>query len=219
VHIGVLGGTGPAGQGLAARLATSGYDVLLGSRSRLRAEEICKALLDRWPERGLSIAPADNDAAADGDVVVVATPWDAAAPTVASVASRLAGKVVISMANALARVGDEFIPLVPPRGSIAAGVQHAAPECLVAAALHHLPAKDLGDLDHEMHADVLVCSDHPVALSATSAIIDRVPGLRAVDAGLLSSALAIEALTPVLLQVNRRYRTRASIRLTNLDRS
>jgi predicted dinucleotide-binding enzyme len=87
---------------------------------------------------------------------------------------------------------------------------------LVAAAFHHLPARELGAIDHEMEADVMVCSDHPVATATTIELIDKVPGLRGVDAGMLSAAMAIEALTPVLLQINHRYKTRASIRLTNI---
>jgi 8-hydroxy-5-deazaflavin:NADPH oxidoreductase len=216
VRIGVLGGTGPAGQGLAVRLAAAGLEVVIGSRSKERAEEICLDLLERWPKHGLAITGGDNVEAASTDLVVVATPWDAAAPTAASVAHCLTGKVVVSMANALVRVAHEFVPLIPPRGSIAAWVQEAVPEAMVSAALHHLPARELGDLAHELEADVLLCSDHAEATRATAELIDKVPGLRAVDAGSLSSAMAIEALTPVLLQVNVRYKTRSSIRLTNL---
>jgi NADPH-dependent F420 reductase len=217
VRIGVLGGTGPAGQGLAVRLAAAGIEVTVGSRSKPRAGGICRELTERWPYHQLPISPGDNPEAASADLVVVATPWDAAGPTTESVAELLAGKVVVSMANALARVGRQFVPLIPPRGSIAAWVQEAAPDALVSAALHHLPARELGDLHHKLDADVLVCSDHGSATEATSRMINEVPGLRAVDAGSLSSALAIEALTPVLLQVNARYGTRTSIRLSNLE--
>jgi NADPH-dependent F420 reductase len=163
------------------------------------------------------VHPGDNLEAAAADIIVVATPWDAAAATVATLAERLNGKVIISMANALARLGTEFVPLFPPRGSIAAGVQQAAPTGLVAAAFHHLPAKELGAIDHDLEADVLVCSDHPVATATTIQLIGKIPGLRGVDSGALSAATAIEALTPVLLQINHRYRSRASIRLTNIN--
>jgi NADPH-dependent F420 reductase len=217
VRIGVLGGTGPAGQALAARLASIGVEVTVGSRSRERAGEICDTLRGKWPGLRLPILPGDNAEAAAADLVVIATPWDAAAPTAESLADPLAGKVVISMANALARVGREFIPLVPPRGSIAAGIQRAVPRALVSAAFHHLPARELGKLDRDLDADILVCSDHPEATAATAELINKIPGLRAVDAGSLSSAMAIEALTPILLEVNVRYKTHTSIRLTNLD--
>ncbi|MDQ6617603.1 MAG: NADPH-dependent F420 reductase [Actinomycetota bacterium] len=216
MHIGVLGGTGPAGQGLALRLASVGLTVTVGSRSHDRAAEICAKLCDQWLDRNLAIIPGDNDDAAAADLVVVATPWEAAAPTVSAVAGRLSHKVVLSMVNALTRVGNEFVPLIPPRGSVAAWVQAAVPTAMVAAGLHHVPARELADLNHDLCSDVLVCSDHPAATVAVSELIARLPGLRPLDAGALASASAIEALTPVLLQINARYKTRASIRLTNI---
>ena len=120
-------------------------------------------LLGRWPERQLHIVAADNEGAASADVVVIATPWDGATQTATSVGGHLEGKVVISMANAVIRIGKEFQPLVPPRGSVAASVQAAVPDCQVAAAFHHVPAKELGDLDHPIVSDVLICSDHPAS--------------------------------------------------------
>ena len=149
--------------------------------------------------------------------MIVATPWDAAATTAASVAEQLEAKVVVSMANAIARLGDEFVPLIPPRGSVAAGVQAAVPRAFVSAAFHHVPARELADLDHDLDCDVLVCSDHPEAVEATAAMVHRVPGLRALDAGMLSSAAPIEAFTPVLLQLNTRYQARASIRFHGIS--
>ena len=217
MNIGVLGGTGPAGQAVIVRLASAGFGVILGSRVKERAEETCDRLRGQWPDRDLAIQPGENDTAADADVVIVATPWDAASTTAASVAPRLKGKVVVSMATALARVGDEFLPLIPPRGSVAAGVQASVPEAQVAAAFHHLPARELADLNRQLEADVLVCSDHPSAVAVTAELIGRVPGLRALDAGRLTSAAAIEALTPVLLQLNVRYKARASLRLTGIN--
>ena len=97
-----------------------------------------------WPDRDLPIDAGDNTDAAEADLVVIATPWDSAATTAHEHAADLEGKVVVSMANALVRVGDEFQPLVPPRGSVAAHVQAAVPNCRVVAAFHHLPAKELG---------------------------------------------------------------------------
>lgn len=217
VHIGILGGTGPAGRALAARLADVGYDVVIGSRSRYRAMEVRDELVRKWAAKGLKIGAADNEGAADTDVIVIATPWDGAAETAQSVAGKLRGKVVISMANALARVSGEFQPLVPPRGSVAASVQAAVPDCLVAAAMHHLPARELGMLDHPIVSDVLICSDHPHALEVTAEIVSRIPGLRPLDAGSLSNATPIEAFTAVLLQLNVRYKTRVAVKLTGID--
>lgn len=217
VKIGILGGTGPAGRALAVRLADVGYDVVIGSRSRYRAMEIRDGLVAKWPTKGLTIGAGDNEDAADTDVIVLATPWDGAAETALSVAGKLRGKVVISMANALARVAGEFQPLVPPRGSVAASVQAAVPDCLVAAAMHHLPAKELGALDHPIDSDVLICSDHAEAMTCTADIISRIPGLRPLDAGGLSNATPIEAFTAVLLQLNVRYKTRVAIKLIGIN--
>jgi NADPH-dependent F420 reductase len=217
VRIGVLGGTGPAGRALVARLADDGFDVVIGSRSPERAIEMRDRIVDAWPDRDLSIDGADNPGAAAGDVVVVATPWDAAAATAGSVADALEGKVVISMANALAKVGPEFQPLIPPRGSVAADVQAALPASRVAAAFHHVPAKSLGDLNAPVDGDVLVCSDHPSATDTTIEIVSALDGLRPLDAGGLSNAAAVEAFTAVLLQLNVRYKTRAAVKFTGID--
>jgi NADPH-dependent F420 reductase len=217
VHVGILGGTGPAGSGLAARLADAGLEVVIGSRSKERAQHTCEEISKAWPDRDLSLEAGDNPRAAAAEVVVVATPWDAAAVTVASVAGRLTGKVVISMANALAKVGDEFEPLVPPRGSVAAHVQSAAPGALVAAAFHHLPAKALANLNTPIDADVMVCSDHKAAFDQTAELVSLIPNLRPLNAGSLSNAAPIEAITAVLLQLNVRYKTRAAIRLTGIQ--
>jgi NADPH-dependent F420 reductase len=121
------------------------------------------------------------------------------------------------MANALVKVGDELHPLIPARGSIAAEVQAAAPRALVAAAFQHLPARHLGNLDHPIESDVLICSDHPQATKAVADLVLLVPGLRPIDAGTLAAAAPVEAFTAVLASVNIRYRARSAVRLTGLD--
>jgi NADPH-dependent F420 reductase len=217
MKIGVLGATGPAGSGLAARLASVGFEVVIGSRSKYRAMEARDRILDRWPDKQLAIESGNNyDACASSEVVVIATPWDAAASTASECSRELRGKVVISMANALAKVGHEFQPLVPPRGSVAASVQAAVPRSLVSATFHHVPAKELGDLAHPVESDVLVCSDHAKATEVTLEIVSKIPDLRGVDAGELSNAAPIEAFAAVLLQVNMKYKTRVAVRFTGL---
>lgn len=217
MRIGILGATGPAGSALGARLASVGYEVILGSRSKYRAMEVADRLLEKWSDRELSITAGDNVAAAECDVVVVATPWDAAAATARSVADHLDGKVVITMANALAKVGSEFVPLIPPRGSVAASVQSNVRGALVAAAFQHVPAKELGDIDAPVESDVLICSDHPTATQVCVEIVDKVPGFRALDSGELSNATAIEAFTAVMLQLNVRYKTRVALKFTGIQ--
>jgi 8-hydroxy-5-deazaflavin:NADPH oxidoreductase len=216
MRIGILGGTGPAGSSLAARLASIGHDAVIGSRSKYRAMEARDRLVERWPELADRIHFGDNETAADGEIVVIATPWDSAATTAQEHAERLRGKIVVSMANALVRVGHEFQPLVPPRGSVAAHVQAAIPASHVVAAFHHLPATELGNIGEPIDSDVLICSDDADAVRQISDIVAAIPGCRPLDAGELSNATAIEAFTAVLLQLNVRYHTRVAPKLTGI---
>jgi NADPH-dependent F420 reductase len=217
MRIGILGGTGPAGRGLALRLAAAGDDVVIGSRDAARADSIAKELMGMWADHGLSISGTSNEEVASTDLVVVATPWDSAITTVKPLAPTLAGKVVVSMANALAKEGREFLALVPPRGSVAASIQAVLPESLVSASFHHLPASEMEKLSTQITADVLVCSDHAVATKATVALVDRIEGLRGVDAGSLSQAAPIEAFTAVLITINIRHKVHAALQLTGYD--
>src|SRR3954470_16068981 len=216
MRIGILGGTGPAGRALAGRLASIGYSVVIGSLWKYKAMEARDELVAKWSDLESLLSFGDNPVAADCDVVVIATPWDSAATTAQEFAGTMCGKVVISMANALVRVGHEFQPLVPPRGSVAAHVQAAVPGCRVVAALHHLPAKELGPLGEPIDSDVLICGDDASAVQTVSHIVAEIPGCRPLDAGELSNATAIEAFTAVLLQLNVRYKTRVAPKLTGI---
>jgi predicted dinucleotide-binding enzyme len=118
------------------------------------------------------------------------------------------------MANAMRRVGSNFEPVRIEEGSIAQAVQQAAPEALVAAALHHIPAVALGNLDKPtLVGDVAVVSDDLEAMRATQALVSAMPELRALDGGPLANAIALEAFCAVLLTVNVRYGGKATLRL------
>ncbi len=216
MRIGILGGTGPAGSALGLRLASVGYEVVLGSRDPQRASSICADLARKWPNFELNLNGGDNHTAANCELIVIATPWDSAAAIVNDHTKELVGKIVVTMANALVRVGKEFQPLVPPRGSIAAHIQAEIRLSRVVAAFQHLPATELGNLTHEVDSDVLICSDDPTATAVICEMVAKIPGCRPLNAGTLSNALAIEAFTAVLLQLNVRYKTRVAPRLTGI---
>jgi NADPH-dependent F420 reductase len=216
VRIGVIGATGPAGRAVAVQFAAIGEEVVVGSRSHDRAAETVEEVRRRWPERHLPLVAGDNAAAAAADVVVVATPWEGVLSTVAELADALDGKLVVSMVNALTRWGGQMVPLTVPTGSVTAAVALALPASRVVGAFHHLPAVQWADLDHPLDADVLVCSARRPDAREVVALVDRLPGLRGVDAGGLGSALGIEALTATLIGINIRYKSHAAIRLTGL---
>ncbi|HUQ63614.1 MAG TPA: NADPH-dependent F420 reductase [Acidimicrobiales bacterium] len=216
MRVGLVGGTGPAGRALATRLASVGLDIVIGSRSVERARTTCDQIHAKWPDRQLSLEPGENVDAARADLVVVATPWDAAASTAASVAGELDGKVVVSIANALERGPDGFQPVIPRLGSVAAEVQETLPGARVAAAFQHLPARTLADIDSPINGDVLICSDYDDAVESVAELVRAIPGLRPLHAGRLASAAPVEAFTAVLLGVNHRYKARAVVKLNGI---
>ena len=215
MKIGILGGTGPAGTGLAARLTVGGQKVCIGSRDPAKAEATVQRLVERWgPRMGHIEAGSNSDAAETGEIVVLGTNARAAVATAGEHSSLLAGKVVVSMANAMRRVGSSFEPVPIEEGSIAQAVQKAAPGALVAAALHHIPASALLDLDETvLHGDVAVVADDLEAMRATQAMVSAMPELRALDGGPLENAIGLEAFCAVLLTVNLRYGGKATLRL------
>lgn len=214
MKVGILGATGPAGRGLAARLASIGVHVFVGSRNAAKAGATVRQLSERWGDRVAGIEPVVNAEAAEAaEIVVLGTTAEATVPTAAEHAARLAGKVVVSMANAMEKVGSSFRPLTHEGGSIAVAVAAAAPDALVAAALHHVPASAFAALDRPLVGDVVVVSDDLEALRATKALVSAMPELRPLDGGSLDNALGLEAFCAVLLTVNLRYGGKATLRL------
>jgi 8-hydroxy-5-deazaflavin:NADPH oxidoreductase len=200
---------------LIARLAANGFSVVAGSRDLAKATAVVEAKREKWDERVAGITPALNaEAAAEGDLVVLATTWEGTVPTAQEHARALAGKVVVCMANAMEKVDNAFLPVVTPEGSLAEQVAAAAPQALVSAAFHHVPAAAFAALDQPMEGDVVVVSDHPEAAKATCELVEAMPDLRSLDGGPLRNALALEAFCAVLVTVNIRHGGRRTLSLS-----
>lgn len=218
MDIGVLGATGPAGSGIAARLASVGHRVVIGSRDAERAGVVVGAQRARWGGRVDGLRPGTNaEAAAAADLVVLATTWEATVTTAADHADALDGKPVIAMSNGLERVGREFRPVLPEAGSISAAVQEVAPAARVVAAFQHVPAAAFADLDRELESDVVVCADDDAARRLVLDLVTGMPQLRAFDGGSLANAVGIEAFAAVLLSVNIRHRGTGTLRFLGVD--
>ncbi len=218
MEIGVLGATGPAGRGLAARLADAGFDVIVGSRDAARAAVIVDELGEQWGSRVATIRPGDNAAAAAAeDVVVVATTWEAAIDTTRDHAELLAGKTVIAMANGLRRVDREFQAVLPPEGSVAAAMQARVPDAHVVAAFQHIPAAGFAQLDTPIESDVIVCGNDDDARRTVMGLVTAIPNLRPFDGGSIANAVGIEAFAAVLLSVNLRHRGHSTLRLLGVE--
>jgi NADPH-dependent F420 reductase len=199
---------------VAIRLASAGYSVVLGSRDAQRAAQSASELVPRGAGQ---VSGASNEQAASCDVVVVATPWDSAVDTVKVLREPLADKVVISMVNALMKQGRELVPVIPPRGSMAAEIAAALPASRITGAFHHLPAAQMEDLDSDLEADVLVFGDNAAARSATIELVNAMAGLRAVEVGSSALAGAVENFTAVCISVNIRHKAHTYVRLAGLD--
>lgn len=214
----MIGATGPAGKAVAVQFAGIGEQVVVGSRSAERAEAAVEEIEGLWPGRRLDLVAGDNADACEADLVVLATPWEGVPTTLAGLVDALRGRLVVSMVNALTKWGRYMVPVVPPTGSVTAAVALALPESRVAGAFHNLPAGAWADLDHPLDADVLVVAERRSDAREVVALVDRLPGLRGVDAGNLANAVAVEAITATLVGINLRYGAHASLRLTGLDR-
>jgi NADPH-dependent F420 reductase len=209
--IAVLGGTGPQGRGLARRFAGAGLTVVLGSRTAERAAEAAASLADAGAVRGATNA----EAAAAGDVVLVAVPWEGHRELLSALAPELAGKVVVDCVNPLGFDKQGPYALAVEEGSAAQQAAAVLPGSRVVGAFHHVSAVLLEDPSvTAVDTDVLVLGDDREATDLVQALASAVPGMRGVYGGRLRNAHQVEAFTANLIAVNRRHKAHAGVRIT-----
>ena len=214
--IGVLGGTGPQGRGLARRWAAAGLEVVIGSRDAARAAEVAVGLADGTGD-GRVRGATNADCASSTDLVVVAVPYAGMADLLGSLADPLAGTLVVSCVNPLGFDKQGAYALDVPEGSAALQAARLLPASTVVAAFHHVSAVLLEDPSVEtVDTDVLVLGDDRDATDRVQALADVVPGMRGVYAGRLRNARQVEAMTANLISVNRRYKAHAGLRVTDV---
>ena len=218
MKIAIFGGTGDLGRGLAINFAAAGHEIIVGSRSQERADQAAAGLAEALPE-GTFVPKENVEAAVAGDIAIVSIPWEGVEATIPPMADALAGKVVISVVNALkfgksgaiAIQGDEL-----PAQSCAHQIQDLAPEAKVVVAYNNLPAAGLQERE-SLGADVLVCGKSKAAREEVVELTKAIPGTRALDAGPLANALIIEGMTAVIIQLNKRYGGEASLSVAGLE--
>ncbi|MCE7795458.1 NADPH-dependent F420 reductase [Sphingobium sufflavum] len=213
--IAVLGGAGKEGGGLALRWAHAGHTVVIGSRDAERAAAAA-ADINKKIGTGNASGATNQDAAAQADIVVLAVPFSAQRATVESVAESLHGKILI----------DVTVPLVPPKvsrvqlpenGSAVEAIQKLLGDGVkVVSAFQNISAHHLTHLDETIDCDVLVCADDAEAADYVVGLAKEI-GLGAWNAGVLANSVVSEALTSVLIALNRRYKVPDSgIRITGI---
>ena len=217
--IGIVGGTGDLGRGLAVRLAKAGHPLIIGSRNAEQAVASAEAVSAVLAERGIAhpvISGADNVAAAQqGEIVFVTVPFGAHQPTLESIRDAVQGKVMV----------DVTVPLVPPKvarvqlpveGSAGQIAQALLGEAVhVVSAFQNVAAAHL-QADLEIPCDVLVTGNDKPARQTVIDLIEAM-GMRGFHAGLINNAAAAEALTSILININKQYKTHAGLRLTGID--
>ncbi|MER7355147.1 NADPH-dependent F420 reductase [Nonomuraea dietziae] len=209
--IGILGGTGDQGKGLARRFALAGHPVLIGSRDAGRAQEAADSI-------GNGARGAENAAvAAEADIVIVAVPWDGHKATLSALREPLAGKIVVDCVNPLGFDKQGAYALPVEEGSAAQQAAAVLTDSRVVAAFHHVSAVLLLDpAVDKVDLDVLVLGDDREATDTVQALASVIPGVRGVYGGRLRNAHQVEALTANLISINRRYKAHAGVRLTDI---
>jgi 8-hydroxy-5-deazaflavin:NADPH oxidoreductase len=216
--IGVIGGTGKEGSGLALRWVRSGYRVVIGSRSTEKATERAKELNEILQEPDLILGADNMTAAKQADLVVLAVPYDVQKETLESIRPMVTGKIVISTVAPVQpdRVTEVRLPAAGSAGLEAQ--QLLGSDARIVIAFQNVSASLLTDPDQSVDCDVLVCGDDPEAKVAAMRLAEAA-GMVAYDAGSLRNAGVIEGMTSVLLGINKRYHSmHAGIHITGVTR-
>jgi 8-hydroxy-5-deazaflavin:NADPH oxidoreductase len=217
--VAIIGATGALGFGLAVRWGATGVPVVIGSRDAGRADEAAgraRAAVPSGDFEGFENA----EAATKADVVVLSVPFRNQSETLTNLKPVLQPHQVVVDATvplAAAVSGRATRLLGVWQGSAAQQAQEMVPDGVrVVSALHTVSAAKLAELDHALDEDVLVCGNHREDKQRIMGLIDRIDGLRCVDAGRLEMARIVESLTPLLISINARHKTHAGIKITGL---
>ena len=214
LRIAVIGGTGDLGTGLAYRWAKAGFPIIIGSRTQEKADQAKADLSARVPNADIS-AFENPEAAANADIVVLTVPFTHQKPTLETIREQVQNKIVIDTTVSLVppKVGRVQLPSEGSAGQIAQNVLGDGAK--VVSAFQNVPAAML-PTDQEIECDVLVCGNDKEAKAEVIKLVEAA-GLKGFNAGLINNAAASEALTSVLININRQFKCHAGIRITGLD--
>jgi NADPH-dependent F420 reductase len=220
--IAIIGGTGPAGMGLALRWARAGENIIIGSRDEERAQQTAEAI-QRKAGAHANVAGLENSAACSAaDILVLTVPFEGQATILKQLKPAITeGSLLIDATVPLAASvgGRASRPLGVWQGSAAQQAAELIPRGVsVAAAFHNLSAELLNG-DAPLDCDVIVCSDDPDAAQLTRELAAKIPGVRAIDGGKLENARIVEQITALLIGLNIRHKGHAGIRITGLPPS
>ena len=218
-RIAIIGGTGPAGMGLALRWALAGETIIIGSRDEQRAQVAAAAIQHKAGDQAHISGMENGAACAAADILMLTVPFEGQAGILKQLKPVIPeGSILIDATVPLAAAvgGRPSRPLGVWQGSAAQQAAELAPKGVsVVAAFHNLSA-DLLNGDAPLDCDVVVCSDDPDAAQLTRALAAEIPGVRAIDGGKLENARIVEQITALLIGLNIRHKGHSGIRITGL---
>jgi NADPH-dependent F420 reductase len=216
MKIALLGGTGDIAEGLVLRWSKIGHEIFIGSRSDEKAKAITAEYIETLSKLGVDShieGMVNAEAARAAEVVIISIPFEHAASTIRQIQGSFTNQIVVSPVVPMIKRGKVFIYSPPPHGSSALEIKEALPETAkLVSAYHNLPAKALREIDHVLDYDVVMCGDDKEAKDVVKRITEEILNLRALDAGPLEASMMVEAVTPLIINLNMRHKREFSIR-------
>ena len=213
-----IGGTGPEGLGLAVRFAAAGHEIVIGSRSPERARQAVEKIRARVPQ-ARAAGMVNQEAVRRGDIVFVAIPFACHREILGALAPDIGNKLVVDVVSPISFEGGKIAAIAVPEGSAAQQAQVLLPEAQVVAAFHHLDAGQLMRVGRPLEVDVLVCADDQEAKGRVMALAEKIEGVRALDGGPLANSRHLEEFTVLLLNLNKTYKARTSLKIAGIPNS
>lgn len=210
MKISLLGGTGDIAEGLVLRWTKAGHKIFIGSRSDEKAKGIAAEYNEKLKQLGVSSdieGMANGEAASRSEVIVISLPYEHTVSTLTQIRDSFTDQIIITPVVPMVKKGKTFMYSPPASGSAAVEIKEALPDSVkVVSAYHNLPAKELSEIDLALDYDVVMCGDDDEAKAVVKKLTEEMHNLRALDSGALQSSMMIEAITPLIVNLNIRYK-------------
>ena len=222
MKVSIIGGTGPQGLGIGERLAIAGVDVIIGSRKEEKALDIVKQAKEDLADYDLSmVGMANEDAAREGDVLIITVPLAAQKPTVEGIKEFCADKIVmdatVPLETAIGGKPFRFVDLMEGSAAERTASILEGTGAKVICAFCNISNSHLSNIPEEIDCDCLIAGDDADAKAQAAEIIDKIPGIKTIDCGILEKARIIEKITPLLIGLNIKYKSHyGGLRITGI---
>lgn len=210
MKISLLGGTGDIAEGLVLRWSKAGHEILIGSRKEEKAKGIAEEHIGTLNKLGIKSniqGMANADAAKNSEVIIISIPPEYAASTIEQISDAITNQIVVTPVVSMKKEGKTFLFNPPAQGSSAEEIQEVLPKSAkLVSAYHNLPAKELSKVEEELDYDVVICGDDEEAKAVVQKLTEDMPNLKVLDAGPLAVSSMIESMTPLIVNLNMRYK-------------